>query len=112
MTAATPHEAAESRLHAVAAAFAGRPGVVLPADGPRHFGTATLRLGRTIVAMTPGEHLVVTLPAARVAALVAAGEGAPFPEGRPPMRAWVAITSDDPGVWRDRIAEALTHVGG
>ena len=112
MTGATPQEAAEARLHAVAAAFAGRPGVVLPGDGARHFGTAALRVGRRIVAMTPGEHLVVTLPPARVATLVAAGEGLPFPEGRPPMRAWVAIASDDPGVWHDRIVEALTHVGG
>ncbi len=111
MTHATPHDTAEARLQEVAAAFADRPGVVQPSDGPRHFGTATLRLGRSIVAMTPGDHLVVKLPAHRVTALVEAGEGLPFPEGRPPMREWVAIASDDPTVWHDRVAEALEHVG-
>lgn len=106
------HAAAEERLHAVAAAFAGQPGVEPPVRGNRHFGTATLRVHGRIAAFTPGDHLVVKLPAARVAELVATGEGLPFPEDRPPMREWVAVVSDDPEVWRERVAEALTFVGG
>ena len=93
-------------------ALAGRRVVVLPAAGRRHFGTATLRVDGRIAAFTPEDRLVVKLPAPRVAALVASGEGAPFPTGRPPMREWVAVTSDDPEVWRAFLAEALSHVGG
>ncbi|MBF0686166.1 MAG: hypothetical protein IR158_00155 [Cellulomonas sp.] len=103
---------AEARLHAVTEAFAQVPGVVLPAAGRRHFGTATLRVNGRIAAFTPEDHLVVKLPAARVAALVASGEGLAFPSGRPPMREWVAIVSDEPQVWHDLIAEALAYVGG
>lgn len=105
------HAAAEARLHAVAGAFADRAGVVVPGTGTRHFGSATLRVQGRIAAMTPGDHLVVKLPAPRVAALVAAGEGLPFPAGRPPMREWVAIVSDDPQAWHGLVEEALAYVG-
>lgn len=104
--------AAEERLRAVAAAFADVPGVMLPADGRRHFGTATLRVHGKIAAMTPHEHLVVKLPADRVEALVASAEGLPFPVDRPPMREWVRVASPDPEVWRGFVAEALAYVGG
>ncbi|QGQ20401.1 hypothetical protein GC089_15910 [Cellulomonas sp. JZ18] len=103
---------AEERLRSVAAAFTDVPGVVLPAAGPRHFGTATLRVHGRIAAMTPHEHLVVKLPARRVAELVASGEGLPFPVDRPPMREWVRVASSDPDVWRGLVAEALAFVEG
>ncbi|MBO0901380.1 MmcQ/YjbR family DNA-binding protein [Cellulomonas sp. zg-ZUI222] len=105
------HAAAEERLHRVAQELADLPGVVLPADGRRHFGTATLRVHGRIAAFTPEDRLVVKLPADRVAALVTSGEGLPFPTGRPPMREWVAVTSDDPAVWRALLAESVTYVG-
>lgn len=108
---APAHAAAEARLHEVAAAFADRPGVVLPAHGRRHFGTATLRVDGRIAAMTPGDHLVLKLPAARVTGLVASGEGLPFPDDRPPMREWVSVASDDPAVWHGLVAESLAYVG-
>ncbi|MFS0704996.1 hypothetical protein AB6N23_10790 [Cellulomonas sp. 179-A 9B4 NHS] len=107
-----PHAATEARLHAVAAAFADVPGVVLPSAGRRHFGTATLRVHGRIAAFTPGAHLVVKLPRDRVAGLVASGAGLPFPDDRPPMREWVQVVSDDPGVWHGVVAEALAFVGG
>lgn len=113
MGRSTPaHAAAEARLAEVAEAFAGTPGVVLPAAGPRHFGTATLRVHGRIAAFTPDDRLVVKLPAERVAELVASGAGLPFPTGRPPMREWVAVVSDDPQEWHVRVAEALAYVGG
>ncbi len=107
-----PHAVAEALLHAAAAAFADVPGVVLPSAGRRHFGTATLRVHGRIAAFTPGPHLVVKLPRDRVAALVASGDGLPFPDDRPPMREWVQIASDDPAAWHAAIAEALAFVGG
>jgi len=106
------HAAAEERLHRVAQELADVPGVVLPADGRRHVGTATLGVEGRIAAFTPEDRLVVKLPADRVAALVASGDGLPFPTGRPPMREWVAVASDDPDVWRVLLGESLTFVGG
>lgn len=103
------HAAAEARLHAVAAELAGHPGVEVPSDANRHFGTATLRVHGRIAAFTPGDHLVVKLPAARVASLVASGEGLPFPDRRP-MREWVAVVTDDADTWRALVTEALAYV--
>ncbi|SFK15607.1 hypothetical protein [Cellulomonas sp. KH9] len=71
------HAAAEERLHRVAQELADVPGVVLPADGRRHVGTAMLRVEGRIAAFTPEDRLVVKLPADRVAALVASGDGCP-----------------------------------
>lgn len=105
------HAAAEERLHRVAEGFADVPGVTLPASGRRHFGTATLRVQGRIAAFTPGDHLVVKLPAARVAELVASGTGQPFPSRRP-MREWVEILADDEGAWHEHVAQALAYVGG
>lgn len=106
------HVAAEERLHLVAEGFADVPGITLPSAGRRHFGTSTLRVQGRIAAFTPGDHLVVKLPAARVAELVASGAGRPFPSGRPPMREWVEIVGDDVDAWRAHVAEALGYVGG
>ncbi|ADG73493.1 hypothetical protein Cfla_0581 [Cellulomonas flavigena DSM 20109] len=112
MSDRSTHAAAEERLDRVAAGFADVPGVTLPSAGPRHFGTATLRVQGRIAAFTPGEHLVVKLPSDRVAELVTAGTGRPFPSGRPPMREWVEIVSDDVDAWHAYVAEALAYVGG
>jgi hypothetical protein len=57
-------------------------------------------------------HLIVKLPAGRVGALVASGEGVPFnPNGRV-FREWVAVPVADPDRWRALMGEAKQFAGG
>jgi hypothetical protein len=57
-------------------------------------------------------HLVVKLPAARVAALVASGEGVSFiPNGRV-FREWVAVPAAAADRWRALMVEAKLFAGG
>jgi hypothetical protein len=57
-------------------------------------------------------HLIVKLPASRVAALVATGQALPFaPSGRT-FREWAAFPVADPGEWRALLAEAREFAGG
>jgi hypothetical protein len=58
------------------------------------------------------DELVVKLPAARCAELVAAGGAHPFEVGRRRMREWVAITHDVGADWRVLVREALAFVRG
>jgi hypothetical protein len=54
------------------------------------------------------QHLVVKLPAARVAGLIETGSGAPFaPSGRR-FREWVAVPPEAHAGWRAILEEALT----
>ena len=56
-------------------------------------------------------HLIVKLPAGRVGALVASGQGLPFaPNGRV-FREWVAVPVADPDTWRALMAEAKQFAG-
>jgi hypothetical protein len=51
-------------------------------------------------------HLIVKLPAPRVAEMIASGQGLPFaPNGRT-FREWVAFPIADPDQWRGRLSEA------
>jgi hypothetical protein len=55
-------------------------------------------------------HLVVKLPAERVAALVDSGQGQPFaPAGRV-FREWVVVPDPDEAEWRALLAEAKDFV--
>jgi hypothetical protein len=55
--------------------------------------------------------LLVKLPAARVAELLAAGTARPFaPAGRV-FREWAAIEAPDPALWSALLTEARTHAG-
>ena len=96
------------RFAALVDAASGRPDVQPPdSAGGRRFGSETLRLGGTIVAMLVQGRLVLKLPRERVEALVAGGDGEPFLDGRGrPMREWVAVTGDPAGD-RALLEEAL-----
>ncbi len=87
------------RFAAMVAGTAGEPDVQPPgSDGGRRFGSDTLRLGGSIVAMLVQGRVVLKLPRERVEALIADGYGEPFDNGRGrPMREWVALTGDPAG---------------
>ncbi len=87
------------RFAAMVAATAGDPGVQPPdSAGGRRFGSEALRVGGSIVAMLVQGRVVLKLPRERVAALIDAGDGEPFDNGRGrPMREWVALAGDPAG---------------
>ena len=87
---------AQQRFAAMVASTAGEPDVQPPsAEGGRRFGADALRLGGSIVAMLVQGRVVLKLPRQRVDALIDAGDGEPFDNGRGrPMREWVALAGD------------------
>ncbi|VBA46123.1 hypothetical protein [Mycobacterium attenuatum] len=57
-------------------------------------------------------ELLVKLPAARVAELIAAGQAEPFaPAGRR-FREWAAVPTARSGSWKPLLQDALAFVGG
>ena len=96
------------RFRALVDAVSGEPDVQPPdAAGGRRFGSEAIRVGGSIAAMLVQGRMVLKLPRERVEALVAAGDGAPFHDGRGrPMREWVALTGDPAGD-RALVGEAL-----
>lgn len=99
------------KFDALVADLAGEPGVQPPgADGKRLFGATTLRVHGSIFAMLAHGRLVVKLPAARVAELIAAGMGGPFDAGKGrPMRQWLTVADD--ADWTALARESLAYVG-
>ncbi len=96
----------------VVAALRDRPGVTPPDSSRRAFGADALTVHGSIFAMVRDGALVVKLPAARVSALVASGDGAPWGAGRGrPMKEWVAVGGVDPGSWLALAEEAWAFVG-
>ena len=104
----------EERFDRLAGALAGRPGVTLPgADGTRGFGSSALKAGGSIFAMLTRGRLVVKLPRARVAELVASGAGEPFDAGKgTPMKEWLVVAAADDDVWQELAEEARAFVAG
>jgi hypothetical protein len=85
----------------------GLPGVTPPRGGSG-FGRSALRWQGRIFAMFVRGRLVVKLPSARVAGLVAAGEGAPFDANKgTPMREWLSLDPDSGLAWPALAREAL-----
>ena len=77
---------------------------VTPPRGGGGFGRSALRFRGKIFAMLVRGRLVVKLPAGRVDALVAAGDGVHFDANRgTPMREWLSL---DPGSGQDWLALA------
>lgn len=99
---------------ALAARYAAVPDVELPVSGKKGFGSATLRCNTKIFAMSPdGESLVVKLPAARVAQLIAAGEVTAYSSGAGKiMKEWVSIPAARAAAWAAIADEALAFVRG
>jgi hypothetical protein len=93
----------------VVRAFEDDPRVEAPAPRRGAFGSNGLKVDGKIFAMTVRDAFVVKLPRARVAALIAAGEGAPFESGSRAMKEWVTVTR---GAWLDLAREARAFVGG
>ena len=110
-----PRMTRDERFAAMVAATAGDPDVQPPdSAGGRRFGSEALRVGGSIVAMLVQGRVVLKLPRERVEALVGAGDGEPFDNGRGrPMREWVALTgdpSDDAGLLQEALALARSRV--
>jgi hypothetical protein len=102
----------EERFERLTAALADRPGVTLPGEaGGRGFGSDALRVSGSIFAMLSRGQLVVKLPRARVAELIASEAGEPFDAGKGrPMREWVALPDADDATWLALAEEALAFV--
>jgi hypothetical protein len=107
----TPRSTAgDDRLIALASVLADEPRVTV-GRGRRGFGAGTLMVDGRIFALVSDGRLVVKLPAARAAALIADGRGHPFTAGKTtPLREWVGI-ADDVEPWLDLAMEALAFVG-
>jgi hypothetical protein len=107
MTSGTPAQ----RFAALVEEFSGRSGVTPPGPDRRRFGSDSLRAGRSIFAMLTRDELVLKLPRARVAELVASGQGRPFDAGKgTPTKEWVVVADDDLDTWRELAEEAFAFV--
>ena len=104
------NEQTEALFATVSAPYRAQPGVT---TGTGFGANPGLRYHGRIFAMLVRGGLVLKLPAARVAALVAAGQGTPFDAGKGrPLREWVVVIGADKTGWQGLIAEAFTFVGG
>ncbi|THD65132.1 hypothetical protein [Phenylobacterium sp.] len=97
------------RFGASARALSGEPGVALSES--RGFTRDSLMVRGKLFAAVRGEVLMLKLPAERVAALIATGDGAPFDANKgKPMKEWVlaAMSAD----WEALAREAAAFVAG
>ena len=113
-----PAISSEERFADLVDEFASNPAVTLPESGPgarRRFGTSALKVRGKVFAMLNSDgKLTLKLPAARVEALLASGEGERFDprrDGRQ-MREWITITPSYAGDWLPLAQAALEFVGG
>lgn len=99
---------AEPAFSQIAAQLLGEPGVT---EGTGFGSNAGLRVGGKIFAMLVRGELVVKLPAARCAELVAAGSARPFSSGKGrPLREWITVGDSAAADWRELATEALAFV--
>ena len=81
---------------------------ITPPRGGGGFGRTALRLDNKIFAMLVRGQLVLKLPAGRVDALVAAGEGARFDANKgTPMKEWFSLDPESGQSWLLLAREAL-----
>jgi hypothetical protein len=69
-----------------------------------------LKIDEKIFAFLKDERLVVKLPAAQAAMLVAAREAVPFESGGRKMKEWVSVGGADENRWRGLMDDARTYV--
>jgi TfoX/Sxy family transcriptional regulator of competence genes len=104
----------EEHFAAVVDDLLDEPGVTPPgadAASGRKFGSNGLKVHNKIFAMLVGGHLVVKLPAERVAELIAAGKAEPFDAGKGrPMKEWATLQSTSDEAWLQLAREALDFV--
>ncbi len=97
----------EERFDRLVDEFVSVAGVGPPGAG-RGFGSTALRYHNRIFAMLAQGRLVVKLPAARVDALVDAGQGIRFDANRGvPMKEWLSLDPGSQLSWRAIADEAL-----
>jgi len=101
----------EERFDALVETMLATEGVTPPGGG-NGFGRSALRYQRKIFAMLVRGRLVVKLPAARVDALVEAGEGERFDANKgTPMKEWLSLSPQSTVDWEPLAEEALTFAG-
>ncbi len=97
----------EERFEELVGELLGCPGVTPPSGGSG-FGRSALRWETKIFAMLVRGRLVVKLPAARVDALVADGDGLRFDANKgTPMREWLSLHPESGLAWLPLAREAL-----
>jgi hypothetical protein len=99
------------KFTALVARYVAEPDVELPGAKASGFGSATLRCKGKIFAMSPDKRsLVLKLPVARVADIIAAGDGAAYSTGSgKPMKEWVTIPGERSTAWATLADEALAY---
>jgi hypothetical protein len=101
------HETQGDRFENLVDELVGCPGVTPPRGGSG-FGRSALRWENKIFAMLVRGRLVVKLPAARVVALVADGDGVRFDANKgTPMREWLSLDPESGLAWLPLAREAL-----
>jgi hypothetical protein len=101
------HEAAGDRFEDLVDELVGCPGVTPPRGGSG-FGRSALRWERKIFAMVVRGRLVLKLPASRVDALVAGGDGVRFDANKgTPMKEWLSLDPESRLAWLPLAREAL-----
>jgi hypothetical protein len=97
----------EDRYEDVVDELVGTPGVTPPRGG-RGFGRTALRFQNKIFVMLVRGRLVLKLPADRVDALVAGGDGVHFDASkRSPMKEWFSLDPESDRAWLPLAHEAL-----
>ena len=97
------NQAPRAHFDELAAALLGRPGV----SQKRLFGRDGLRFGDTFFAFFDRDRLVLKLPEASAAALVASGQATVATDVSPTMRRWVAVSAPSNDAERSRWRELL-----
>ena len=86
---------------------------VTPPQGGSGFGRSAVRFQKKIFVMLVCGRLVLKLPAGRVDALIAAGEGVRFDANKgTPMKEWFSLDPESEQPWLPLAREALDFARG